>query len=54
MTGLEDDQKMRVALGNDHAGFPAKAAVIDHLRSSGVDLVYCVLDPRIRYGKAEA
>jgi len=35
---------MRVALGNDHAGFPAKDAVIRFLREQGVDCDYCGSD----------
>jgi ribose 5-phosphate isomerase RpiB len=28
---------MKIALGNDHAGYPMKKEVIDVLKSSGVD-----------------
>jgi len=35
-------------------GFILVSAVVFQLANLGVDLVYCFLDPRIRYGKAEA
>ncbi len=35
-------------------GFILISAVVFQLANLGVDLVYCFLDPRIRYGKAEA
>jgi len=35
---------MRVALGNDHAGFPAKDVLIDFLRKEGIDYEYCGSD----------
>ena len=35
-------------------GFILVSAMVFQFANLGVDLVYCVLDPRIRYGKAEA
>ena len=35
-------------------GFILVSALVFQFANLGVDLVYCVLDPRIRYGKAEA
>jgi len=35
-------------------GFILVSAVVFQLANLGVDLVYCFLDPRIRYGKADA
>lgn len=43
---------MRVYLGSDHAGFELKAALVEHLRSSGHEPIDCgahVLDPNDDY-----